>query len=103
MIKYKCNIHTCQVTFTVGDDYKDTIWCDVLPMDSGDILLGHPWMYGKNDTHRMRDNMYTFMHGEEEVTLFPKKSKSLKKRSWAPSTKEVLQVRHVYRGNMKKT
>ena len=29
--------HTLQVTCAVGDDYQDTIWCDVLPMDSGDI------------------------------------------------------------------
>ena len=32
--------HICQVTFAIGEDYKDAIWCDVLPMDSGDILLG---------------------------------------------------------------
>ena len=37
--------HTCQVTFAIGEDYKDIVWCDVLPMDSGDILLTHPWMY----------------------------------------------------------
>ena len=32
--------HTCQVTFAVGDDYKDIIWCDVPPTDSSDISLG---------------------------------------------------------------
>lgn len=48
--------HKCQVTFTIGEDYKDTVWCDVLPMDNGDILLGQPWMYNKNETHEMRDN-----------------------------------------------
>ena len=32
--------HTCQVIFAIGDDYKDKIWCNALPMDSGDILLG---------------------------------------------------------------
>lgn len=95
--------HTCQVTFAVGDDYKDTIWCVVLSMDSGDILLGRPWMYDKNDTHGMRDNMYTFMHGGKEFTLYPKKPESLKKRSRTPATKEVLHVQHVYRGNIKMT
>ena len=51
--------HTCQVTFAIGEDYEDTIWCNVLPMDNGDILLGHLWMYDKNGTHGMRDNSYT--------------------------------------------
>ena len=61
--------HTCQATFAVADDYKDIIWCDVQPMDSEDILLGHPWMYDKNSTHGMHDNTYTSMHSEKEVTL----------------------------------
>ena len=72
-------------------------------MDSGDNLLGRPWMYDKNGTHGMRDNTYIFMHGEKEVTLNPKKTDSLKKRSRAHATKEVLHIHHVYRGNMKKT
>eukprot|EP00268_Persea_americana_P063794 TRINITY_DN8317_c0_g2_i3.p1 TRINITY_DN8317_c0_g2~~TRINITY_DN8317_c0_g2_i3.p1 ORF type:complete len:266 (-),score=31.05 TRINITY_DN8317_c0_g2_i3:32-745(-) len=50
--------HTCKVTFAIGTDYKDTVWCDVLPMNSGDILLGRPWMYDKNGTNGMRDNTY---------------------------------------------
>ena len=43
--------HTYQVTFSIGEDYKDTIWCNVLPVDSGDILLGRPWMYDENGIH----------------------------------------------------
>ena len=34
--------HTCKVTFAIGTVYEDTVWRDVLPMDSGDILLGRP-------------------------------------------------------------
>ena len=55
--------HTCQVIFAVGEDCKGTFWCDVLPMDSGDILLDRPWTYEKNGTHGMRNNTYIFMHG----------------------------------------
>lgn len=28
------------VTFSIGEDYTDTVWCNVVPMDSCDILLG---------------------------------------------------------------
>lgn len=50
MMRYK---HTCQVTFTIAKDYKNTMWCDVLPMDREDILLGRSWMYNKNGIHGM--------------------------------------------------
>ena len=43
--------YACSVTFAIGEDYKDIVWCDVLPMDSDDILLGRPWMYD-NDAER---------------------------------------------------
>ena len=71
--------HTCQVTFTISEDYKDTVWCDVLPMNSGNILLERPWMYGKNGTHGMRGNTYMFAHKGKEVTLRPKKPAPPKK------------------------
>ena len=51
--------HICQIKFTIGEDYEDTVWRDVLPMDNGDILLGCPWMYDKNGTHAMCDNRCT--------------------------------------------
>ena len=50
-------------------------------MDSEDLLLGQPWMYNKNGTHGMRNNIYTFDHGGKQVTLHPKKSEPPKKRS----------------------
>ena len=40
--------YTCPITLAIGADYKDIVWCYVLPMDSSDILFGHPWMYDKN-------------------------------------------------------
>eukprot|EP00268_Persea_americana_P063791 TRINITY_DN8317_c0_g1_i1.p1 TRINITY_DN8317_c0_g1~~TRINITY_DN8317_c0_g1_i1.p1 ORF type:complete len:102 (-),score=13.90 TRINITY_DN8317_c0_g1_i1:753-1058(-) len=61
-------------------------------MDSGDILLGRPWMYDKNDTHGMRDNTYTFMHGGKQVTIHPMKPKTPKKKLRADATKEVLHI-----------
>ena len=44
-----------QVTFAIGEDYKDIVWCNVLPMFSADILLGRLWMYQglKNRTRNL--------------------------------------------------
>lgn len=33
--------------------YTEIVWCSVELMDSGDILLGRPWMYDQNGTHGM--------------------------------------------------
>lgn len=91
------------VTFSIGEDYTDTMWCNVVPMDSCDILLGRPWMYDKNGTNGMRDNTYTFMHGEKQVTLRPMKPEPPKKGSSFHLTKEALQVHTSYKSNIKKS
>ena len=94
--------HTCRVTFTIGEDYNDTICCELLPMDSGYILPGRPWMYVKNRNQGMRDNTYTFVHGGKQVTFHPKKPYLPKKGSRASATKETLRAHHVYSDNVKK-
>lgn len=35
----------CLVSFSIGKNYKDEIWCDVVPMDACHMLLGRPWQY----------------------------------------------------------
>ena len=77
------------VTFSIDEDYTDTFWCNVVLMDSCDILLDRPWMYDKNDTNGMHDNTYTFMHGEKQFTLRPMKP--------APPMKDVGVLRENFR------
>ena len=93
--------HACQVTITIAMDYKDAVWSDVLPMDSGDILLGQLWMYDKNRTHGMHNNTYTFAQNGKHVTLHHMKPAPTKKWSRARFTKEALRIHNVYRSNAK--
>ena len=67
--------------FSICEDYTNIVWCNVLSMDSIDILLGRPWMYDKNGTNGMRNNTYTFMHGKKKITLRPIKPAPPKKGS----------------------
>ena len=71
---------TCQVTFAISDDYKDTIWCNVLLMDSGDILLDQSWMYDKEVTQGMSDHTYMFHNGGKQVTP-SKETRTIDKKS----------------------
>ena len=56
-------------------DYKDEIYCDVLPMDIVHVLLGRPWLYDLNVTNFGKDNIYSFKCKGKNVILRPTKPK----------------------------
>ncbi|XP_004301556.1 PREDICTED: uncharacterized protein LOC101305082 [Fragaria vesca subsp. vesca] len=51
--------------------YKDTVWCDVVPMDVGHILLGRPWLYDLDVTISGRSNSCSFIHEGKHIKLNP--------------------------------
>ena len=57
-------------------DYKDEIYCDVLPMDVAHVLLGCPWLYDLNVTNFGKDNIYSFKYKGNNIILRPAKPKS---------------------------
>ncbi|GJY14823.1 putative nucleotidyltransferase, ribonuclease H [Tanacetum coccineum] len=61
------------VPFSVGNTYKDNVWCDVVPMDACHLLLGKPWEYDRDITHIGRTNTYSFLFGGVKITLMPNK------------------------------
>ena len=74
------NDHTLPVTqrYLVSiqmEDYKDEIYCDVLPMDVVHVLLGRPWLYDLNVTSFGKDNIYSFKYKGKNVILRPAKPK----------------------------
>ena len=48
--------------------YKAKIWCDVIPMDVGHIILGRPWLYDLVTLHR-RSNSYSFVFEGKKIVL----------------------------------
>ena len=50
----------CRVTFSIGKCYVDKVVCDVVEMDACHLILGRPWQYDVDATHRCKDNMYAF-------------------------------------------
>ncbi|GJZ42323.1 putative nucleotidyltransferase, ribonuclease H [Tanacetum coccineum] len=65
------------VPFSVGNTYKDNVWCDVVPMDACHLLLGRPWEYDRDITHNGRTNTYSFLFGGVKITLMPNKPKEV--------------------------
>ncbi|BFG40765.1 hypothetical protein CerSpe_270390 [Prunus speciosa] len=55
----------------MGKNYKDQVWCDVVPMDVCHILLERPWQYDKEVIHDGHENTYAFKMGKVEIVLLP--------------------------------
>jgi len=41
----------CLISLSIGKNYKDEIWCDIVPMDACHILLGRPWLFDRRVMH----------------------------------------------------
>ncbi|XP_020871957.1 uncharacterized protein LOC110225923, partial [Arabidopsis lyrata subsp. lyrata] len=63
------------VAFSIGS-YKDSVSCDVVPMDACHLLLGRPWQFDRDTTHKGRNNTYSFTFGGRNVTLVPSKEET---------------------------
>ena len=50
-------------------NYKDEIYCDVLPMDVAHVLLGLPWLYDLNVTNFGKDIIYSFKYKGKNIIL----------------------------------
>ncbi|KAK9118586.1 hypothetical protein Scep_016679 [Stephania cephalantha] len=61
------------VTFSIGANYKDSVWCDVLAMDACHLLLGRPWQFDRGVMHDSKTNKYTFMFMGVKIVLVPAK------------------------------
>ena len=51
--------------------YKDEIWCDVILMDVGHVILGRPWLYDLDVTIYGRTNLCSFTFKGKKIKLNP--------------------------------
>ena len=57
----------CVVPLKVAG-YRKDIWCDILPMGVGSVLLGRPWLYDRDVAQLGRTNHCTFFfEGRKQV------------------------------------
>ena len=61
----------CKVPLSIGKHYSDEVRCDVLDMDACHILLGRPWQWDVDATHKGRDNVVMFMWKTHKIALAP--------------------------------
>ncbi|XP_020258805.1 uncharacterized protein LOC109835231 [Asparagus officinalis] len=61
----------CRVSFSIGRTYVDEAMCDVVEMDACHMLLGRPWQFDVDATHRGKDNVYIFKKDGRRIVLKP--------------------------------
>lgn len=67
-------VHVSQCTllsFSIGSFYKDSMYCDIAPMDVSHIILGRPWQYDREVLHNGKLNTHSFMFQGRKITLLP--------------------------------
>ena len=69
----------CLVNFSIGNKYRDEVWCDVVPMDACHLLLGRPWQYDRKVVHDGFKNTYSFEKDGLKIILGPFKMKNVSK------------------------
>ncbi|XP_077217939.1 uncharacterized protein LOC143852441 [Tasmannia lanceolata] len=74
-------IERCGILFSIGKYYKDEVVCDVIDMEACHILLGWPWQYDVDSTHRGKDNVYVFVKDGRKIILAPMKGENQPKTS----------------------
>ena len=69
--------------------YKAEIWCDIIPMDVGHIILGRPWIYDLDVTLHGQSNSCSFVFEGKKIMLNPLKPKPIEmsKKIEAPKVK----------------
>ena len=51
--------------------YQEEIWCDVISMDVGSIILGRPWLFDLDVTLFGRSNSCTFVYKVQKIRINP--------------------------------
>lgn len=62
---------SCRVPHSISKRYKDTVVCDIVEMDATHLLLGRPWQFDVDATHRGRLNQYIIKVDDSKVALVP--------------------------------
>ena len=61
----------CLVSFSIGKNSQDELWCDIIPMDACCILLERPWLFDRKVRCDGYLNTYNFGKDGKKITLTP--------------------------------
>ena len=63
----------------MGKCYVDEVVRNVVEIDACHLILGRPWQYDVDATHRCKDNVYMFIKNGRKIVIGPIKEDSVPK------------------------
>ena len=79
--------HRCLVPIKF-QSYQENVWCDVMSMDVGSIILGRLWLFDQDAMLHGRSNMSMFTKKGKRITLYPSPLRNVKKNDPLESKEE---------------
>ena len=64
--------HHALFPLSIGSTYKDYIYCDVVPVNASNILLGWLWQFDR-DVHDGKHNTHSSYFENRNISLLPSK------------------------------
>jgi hypothetical protein len=64
----------CNISLSLGKYYRSKVLCDVVDMDASHVLLGRPWQFDVDTTHKGKENSYSFTWNKRKITILPNQS-----------------------------
>ena len=65
----------CQISIQFAM-YADNVWCDILSIDVGHIILGRSWLFDLDVIIYGQTNYYSFIHNGKKVKLMSNQYKA---------------------------
>ena len=59
---------------SLGKYYHSNVLCDVVDMDASHVLLGRPWQFDVDSTHKGKENSYSFTWNKRKIIILPTQS-----------------------------
>jgi len=59
----------CLISFSIGKNYQDELWFDLIPIDAYHMLLGRPWLFDRKVINNGYLNAYSFTKDGKKITL----------------------------------
>ena len=59
----------CKLPLSLGKTYRAEVLCDVVEMDACHVLLGRPWQFDVDATHKGQDNTHTFSWKQKQIVV----------------------------------
>lgn len=57
---------SCMIFISIGGHYRDELMCDIIDMDACHMLLGRPWQFDLDFTHKGKDNVRLYMETTQD-------------------------------------